>query len=59
VSVVPLSVCLATGGVFEYDACCETPTVDRVPPVTSTEPLPPSMITVVTRLSIVNEVAAG
>jgi hypothetical protein len=58
-AVVPLSVRLAAGGVFGYGTYSETPTVDRFAPVTSTGPLPPSMITVVTRLSIVNAVAAG
>ena len=57
--MVPLSVCAATGGLVEYDACCDTATVDRLAAVTSTEPLPASTTTVVTRPPTVNAVAAG
>ena len=57
--MLPLSTCRGVGGVVEYAACCDTLTLDRLPPVTSTDPLPASMTTVVTRLSIVKDVAAG
>src|SRR6202020_622391 len=46
VSVVPRSVCLATGGFVEYDACCDTATVDRLAAGTVAEPPPGSMPTV-------------